>query len=435
MTYDAAGRITSYAHYQTGGAGPLSTTLDQTFGYDALGRLTQATAASSTVAYSYDANGNRTSSTTNGSMRSYTIDAASNRLLALTNPTASFGYDAAGNTVSDSTFTLRYDLRGRLASVTSPASTTSYSYDHLGQRVRKIDAAGTGTTLFAYDPQGHLLGEYDRYGNALREYVWLGDLPVAVFLPDAANPAASPPLVYFIHADHLDTPRAVLDRAGVPRWTWYADAFGTTAPNASPAGQPGFAFHLRFPGQYYDAESGMHYNLMRDYIPSVGRYAQSDPIGLAGGINTFGYVGGNPILFVDPMGLAIGDFPPAPPGYNSSTWTNGTWPNGKPYLRDPSSTTWTTHPEDRGHWRHWDKQDSDGNDDGTWPPNSKKPWPGQKKPKADQCLTDPSEDAPPWDPMKFDPNPDYPQLWMPSWLKPGTNMPKLPRILPRFVFP
>lgn len=116
---------------------------------------------------------------------------------------------------------------------------------------------------------------------------------------------------------------------------------------------------------------------------------------------------GSWVKYTDPRGLAIGDMPPPPPGYNSS-WPQGQWPNGKPYLRDPNGSTWTAHPEDKGHWRHWDKQDSDGDDDGMWPLNSKKPWPGQKKPKNDQCETDPNGDAPPWDPTNFDPIPDDP---------------------------
>jgi len=71
-----------------------------------------------------------------------------------------------------------------------------------------------------------------------------------------------------------------------------------------------------------------------------------------------------------------------------------------------------------------------------WPPDSKKPWPGQKKPKKDQCETDPNGDAPSWDPTKFDPIADDPRLWVPSWLAPRPGMPQMtPRFVPRFVFP
>ncbi|HXZ02659.1 MAG TPA: RHS repeat-associated core domain-containing protein, partial [Stellaceae bacterium] len=73
---------------------------------------------------------------------------------------------------------------------------------------------------------------------------------------------------------------------------------------------PGVTENLRFPGQYADAETGVNYNFFRDYDPTVGRYVESDPIGLAGGINTFSYVLANPVGWLDEYGLAIGDNPP-----------------------------------------------------------------------------------------------------------------------------
>jgi len=65
-------------------------------------------------------------------------------------------------------------------------------------------------------------------------------------------------------------------------------------------------FNLRFPGQYYDRETGLHYNYFRDYDPGTGRYIESDPIGLRGGLNTYAYVNANPLLYIDPLGLDVG---------------------------------------------------------------------------------------------------------------------------------
>ncbi|KAF0811258.1 putative deoxyribonuclease RhsC [Andreprevotia sp. IGB-42] len=108
-------------------------------------------------------------------------------------------------------------------------------------------------------------------------------------------------------ADQLGTPRQITDPANNQLvWRWDSEAFGNTQANQDP-GNTGnqFVYNLRFPGQYYDAESGRHYNYFRDYDPTTGRYVQSDPIGLNGGsFSTYAYVGGNPLSLSDPLGLA-----------------------------------------------------------------------------------------------------------------------------------
>lgn len=85
-------------------------------------------------------------------------------------------------------------------------------------------------------------------------------------------------------------------------------------------------FNLRFPGQYYDQETGLFYNYFRDYDPQTGRYIESDPIGLRAGINTYGYVGGNPVNWVDPYGLARFGFRPL--GSGSESFTQDDVPDG-----------------------------------------------------------------------------------------------------------
>jgi RHS repeat-associated protein len=133
--------------------------------------------------------------------------------------------------------------------------------------------------------------------------------------------AAGSATAYFIHTDQLNTPRAITNGSGALVWRWDSDPFGQDAANEQPAGQGAFEFNQRFPGQQFDRESNLHYNYFRDYDPQTGRYIQSDPIGLHGGVNTFGYAGSNPQSYIDPDGkffflafagpsvaAAIGDF-------------------------------------------------------------------------------------------------------------------------------
>ncbi|MDD2721386.1 MAG: fibronectin type III domain-containing protein [Gallionella sp.] len=110
---------------------------------------------------------------------------------------------------------------------------------------------------------------------------------------------------YYIHADHLDTPRVITDTAGNVVWSWDSiDPFGNNVPNQNPSGLGTFEFNLRFAGQYFDKETGLHQNHFRDgYNPAIGAYTQFDPVGLRGGINGFAYVKGNPLSYVDPLGL------------------------------------------------------------------------------------------------------------------------------------
>ena len=317
VSYDAADRISGFTHLLASN-GTAQPALDQSFGYDENSRLTNITTATSNWSIAYDPNGNRTSVSLNGSPSTYTTEATSNRLTSITNPARSFGYDNAGNTTSDSAnYTATYGLNGAIASITKAGVTGSYDYDAQRRRIRKTTSTGE-TVIFVYDLEGQLLGEYDQAGKALREYVWLDNIPVAMFMPDPNN-ANGPPLIFYIHADHLNAPRIVVDQSGAKRWRWLAEPFGMTAPEINPDGLGGFMQNLRFPGQYADQESGLWYNYARYYSPSDGRYRQSDPIGLAAGVNTYAYVDSAPTQFVDPLGLLkINLLPKSDPNYEAA---------------------------------------------------------------------------------------------------------------------
>ncbi len=154
---------------------------------------------------------------------------------------------------------------------------------------------GSRKLLFAYE-SWKLLGEYALNGHPEQETIWLGSVPVAT-VQDGK--------LYYVHADHLGTPRVITEPGtNTIVWRWDADPFGTSEANEDPDGDGlKLSYNLRFPGQYFDAETGKHYNHFRDYDPNISRYVESDPIGLEGGLNTYLYVKGNPITAIDPRGL------------------------------------------------------------------------------------------------------------------------------------
>ncbi|MDB0524746.1 RHS repeat-associated core domain-containing protein, partial [Ralstonia solanacearum] len=321
VNYDAASRITAYTHADTSGStgSSTSTAANQTFGYDDQDRLISYLPANSSQSYSYDANGNRTGQTIGGSSYTQTVDSASNRQTASTGPTATTNsYDAAGNQTGDGSTTYSYSDRGRLASVTKNGTTTNYLYNGLDQRVVKSGTnVPSGATRYVYDEAGHLIGEYDQSGNAIQETVYLGDTPVATVKNGTA---------YYIYADQIDTPRVITDTNNLMVWRWdQTDPFGAMLPDENPTSLGTFTYNLRFPGQVYDAETGKHYNVNRDYDPAGGRYVQSDPIGLNGGQwSTYSYVDGAPSTSSDPTGLQT--FPLPAPGPIIGTSNN---PSGK----------------------------------------------------------------------------------------------------------
>jgi RHS repeat-associated protein len=122
-----------------------------------------------------------------------------------------------------------------------------------------------------------------------------------MFTPGATE--QEEPVLYFIDADHLETPRVVVDKDNAVRWRWLAEPFGSSAPETNPQGLGVFTQPLRFAGQYADAETGLYYNWHRDYDASTGRYVQSDPIRQNGGINTYTYADNDPLRYSDPLGL------------------------------------------------------------------------------------------------------------------------------------
>ena len=208
--------------------------------------------------------------------------------------------DATGNITGDGSVTFTYDARGRLTQATK-GSVTQYAINGLGQRVAKTtttavpdEAPIVDSVLFVYDEAGHLLGEYGGTGAVIQETVWLEDLPVGVLTAGGQ---------FYVNPDHLGAPLTVTDATGQIVWRWDRDPYGNGKPNENPNGVGTFTYNLRFPGQYYDKETELHYNYFRDYNPKTGRYVQADPVGLAGGTGIYLYALNSPLFLIDPLGL------------------------------------------------------------------------------------------------------------------------------------
>jgi RHS repeat-associated protein len=298
---DAKGRIE--AEGNAAGANPAN----ETYQYDPLDRLLTLTNGSGTVeqSFTYNATGDRTSATLAGqATQTYAYNAGTHQLNSVGG--LARGVDANGNTTSmtdgnGELLGLGYDNRNRLTTVTSAGNTiANYQYNGEGQRVwRTITEPSVGQAATVYDPTGtgNLYGEY--FATGYRELVYLDGIVVA----SATDAGEEAPDINYLYADHLGTLRAVVETSGttIYTWPWLNNAFGEQPMQGTNT------FFTRFPGQYYDEESDLYFNNNRFYDAATGRYIQSDPIGLDGGMSTYAYVGGDPINLTDPTGLCPSD--------------------------------------------------------------------------------------------------------------------------------
>ena len=217
----------------------------------------------------------------------------SNRLEKISGAGAGrYAYDANGNTLSDGRHAFAYDALNRLVSVSVKNTVKArYTYDAWNRRTSKT--AGGRTIHYHYDQDSRLIGESLANGTVLREYVYLRGEPVALLEYETR------PGWYFYVTDHLGTPQQLVDAQGTVVWQAAYLPYGEAKVLKATVQN-----NLRFPGQYFDAETGLHYNWNRYYNPKTGRYITADPIGLVGGMNVYAYVGGNPVNWIDPWGLA-----------------------------------------------------------------------------------------------------------------------------------
>ena len=274
--YDAAGRLSSLIDLHQGATH---------YHYDALDRLTRVEGLL-VEPFAFDPAGNLLRDA-NGEARSE----AGNRLSF--HGDRHFSYDSRGNLVEERRgkggrriTRYEYNAFNQLTAIERDGQRSEYAYDALGRRVEKITAAGT--TAFLWD--GDTL--YGEHGEDSSRYF--------VYEPGSFRPLVllDGETVYHYHLDHLGTPRELSDSDGTIVWQTGYRAYGSTERLQASVSNP-----LRFQGQYFDDETGLHYNRHRYYDPASGRFVHQDPIGLQGGENLYGYCI-NPVAWIDPMGLS-----------------------------------------------------------------------------------------------------------------------------------
>jgi RHS repeat-associated protein len=369
--YDSLGRIASFSRAGSSGAASTAPLPTQTavFTYDANGnRQTslQTTGSGSTAqntarSYQIDAASNR--------LQGFTQTLSSGTATTGASSSVLYTLDANGSMLKDGLRSYEFDAANRLANATTGtgpnAPTTRYVHNALGQRLFKTEPLfapvassanpadpavalilanfaaslwGGSSTVAAptaaeklgfqyfYDEDGSLLSEMGTGGTqstGSTHYIYLptpsGPMPIAL-LVNATQ--------YAVHTDHLNTPRRLTLANKTVAWQWAFSAFGdeqpttaknrfvdlTTSASLGTTNVADVALNLRYPGQYFDKESNLHFNWMRSYSPNNGRYTQADPIDLQGGWNKFGYAEGNPLLITDPNGLQATTIP-APLGF------------------------------------------------------------------------------------------------------------------------
>jgi RHS repeat-associated protein len=294
-----------------------------TFAAENAGKLQNADGPWGSRTFYYDGVGNRvTELATIGTVSTndaYSYPVGSNRLVQITRGTstrATMTYDVGGNLLTDMRLGLKktytYNQRNRMA--TMGDGTTSYAYTYNGREqlaIRQKTTAPVVTTHFVHDIFGNVIAETSgTAAGTKREYIWLPETEIAPTreaMAQVDRPLAvvdgvgtTGVVVWNVSVDHLNRPVLMTNSAKVTQWQAVWQPWGGAHSITGPAGTA--ANDYRLPGQWYQLESGLHYNWHRQYDPTIGRYTQPDPLGFVDGPSVYGYAGGKPTAGVDPDG-------------------------------------------------------------------------------------------------------------------------------------
>ena len=283
-TYDPVLNINTMASTRDGGT--------HTYGYDGLDHLTSAQRPANygiaDESYTYDKVGNREIS----DATQYDYD-NNNRITK--SPSLTYSYDSDGNqTTRSDGVTMHHDNLNRLVGVENVGGSAIYIYDQFGRRIKK--SVGSKSTFYVWDGY-QLIAEYDGDGSRSAVYAYFPNFLTPLQMQSAKG-------IFDVQLDHVQAPRIITDSAKKVVWSQKQAVFGSMIINDDvDANGEALTFNFRFPGQYEDLETGFYYNFYRTYDPSIGRYIQSDPIGLEGDINTYLYAKARPLSLTDYFGL------------------------------------------------------------------------------------------------------------------------------------
>ncbi|WP_254211131.1 RHS repeat-associated core domain-containing protein [Burkholderia multivorans] len=356
--YDEAGRLARQLLQGTGGK-----VMERRYEYDAAGQLTQiADLRRGEIQYAYDPIGRLTRAHSSLGVETFSFDPASNIVEAKERDEHGIGvlggarsaplldnllkdyagthfdYDDSGNLKQRTRNGERTDFEwsslGRMVSARDRHMQATYTYDALGRRIAKLtepqvpylagagsgwrDAErrrlkqerGYGLTLYGWD--GDTLAyetawerrETTHYVYEPNSFTPLAQAKGATMLDEGAAEVAQLAAIAYYHCDQIGTPQELTDEAGEVAWSARYKAWGEAKEVISEAARKaGIRNPLRFQGQYFDHETGLHYSRYRYYDPRTGRFVSKDPIGLQGGLNVYQYAP-NPVEWVDPFGLA-----------------------------------------------------------------------------------------------------------------------------------
>ena len=362
QSYDPVGRLLEQHVSRVTGAvaHAPATSINRTYRYDRAGQLTGIMdSRRGQLEYRYDPVGRLLAATGALGHEVFTFDPASNIITpeqrgskVMSNLLKEYAgthyrYDDRGNMVhrlsNGEASTFEWDAFNRMVKATTPQGMTTFAYDPLGRRIAKhspkgkklfgwdgdvlafessdkcsvhyVHEAGSFVPLAQATRQGpialtsiesakELMGANGRY-DIDRDPLWNGEAKTST------GPGFSKEEIAYYQVDHLGTPQELTDHEGSIAWSAQYKAWGQAREVISDAARKaGIANPIRFQGQYWDEETGLHYNRERYYDPTVGRFVSSDPIRLIGGFNLHQYAS-NPVLWVDPLGLnAAASLPP-----------------------------------------------------------------------------------------------------------------------------